>query len=108
VELRWTGKSATSPATATAGEEEEGEEKAPIEAAAADSWANAKKYQQTRLRTTPISQQNCGSSLPKSLDCLLEIHKNASLSLSQSSSFFKVSLNPTNQNLNMISIPWWN
>jgi hypothetical protein len=34
VQLRWTGKSATSPATA--GEEEE-EEKAPIEAAAADS-----------------------------------------------------------------------
>jgi hypothetical protein len=35
VQLRWTGKSATSPATA--GEEEEEEKKAPIEAAAADS-----------------------------------------------------------------------
>jgi len=35
VQLRWTGKSAISPATA--GEDEEEEEKAPIEAAAADS-----------------------------------------------------------------------
>jgi hypothetical protein len=82
VQLRWTGKSATSPATA--GEEEEEEKKAPIEAAAADSWAIAKKYQQTRLHTTPISHQNSGSCLPKSLDCLPKIHRNRSLSLSLS------------------------